>query len=320
MRITEETRSHHENTNFSIGILGCSGFIGSGLMHHAVTSGIHAKGISRSLPEDLNASELRHSVTIGDVNNYNTLSTFFKSIDIVVDCASSLKPSSASDSVYLEQAVLLDERIQLAAAQGISKYIYVSSGGALYPASMEKATETSTLRPSSKYGLGKELCETIIRFYSNMRTLQVVSARASNPFGFHHKSRFHGFINIFVRNMLKNEFTTVYGDPDLIQKDFIYIDDFSEALLLLAHNDTSGHSAINVGHGSTHSLSDIITTASEELNKPPLIKLTSAMNYDKMQFVLDTELLHNLTGFKPKHNLSQGIRKTIEWESLRRAS
>jgi nucleoside-diphosphate-sugar epimerase len=288
-------------------------------MWHAQNIGVNAKGISRTPPAIPAASSTKLNTSVGDVNDNKVLSSFYKSIDIVIDCASSLKPAASSNTGYLEEAILLDKRIQLAATEGISKYVYISSGGALYPATTEKASETSCLRPSSKYGLGKQLCETIIQYHSSMKTLPILSARTSNPYGYHHKSELHGFINIFIRNMLSGAYTTIYGDPKSIQKDYIYIDDCSDALLLLALHDTRGHNAVNVGHGSSHSLYDIMNIASSELDMQPLIKLASALNHDKRQFCLDTDLLNNVTSFKPRYSLTDGIRKTIEWENLKRS-
>lgn len=306
------------NNRASLGVLGASGFIGTGIMRYAENSGMNIKGISRRAPEYAAESIPKLNILNGDINDRDILVNFCKSVDVVIDCASSLKPSSPKDNEFLEEAILLDKRIQAAATAGASKYIYISSGGALYSESQKAASETSSLRPSSKYGLGKQLCEAIVEFHSNKKTIPVISARTSNPYGPYHKSATHGFINIFIRNMLSDKCTTIYGDPSKIEKDYIYIDDCSKSLLLIAMADTHGHSAINVGHGLTNSLHDIISTVSARLNMQPLVKYTDALNYDKQRFHLDIKLLNSLTGFRPTYDLEKGIQETIEWEKQMR--
>jgi len=304
------------NSDYTIGILGCSGFIGSGLMSTAHRLNIKTKGLSRRSPTSHTKSEANDQLIIGDANDHKLLTKFFISVDIVIDCASSLKPSASKDSSDLMEAMLLDRRIQLAAREGINKYIYISSGGALYPGSTEKTREDAPMKPSSTYGLTKHLCENIIAFHSRSSDMSILSARMSNPYGYYHKSRSHGFVNVLVRNAINGVKTMIYGDPIMIQKDYIYIDDATQALLALSIQDTVGHAAVNVGFGSASSLSEIISLVGQELGIKPYIEQLHARNHDKQQFCLDTTLLRNLTDFEPQYSLREGVRQTIKWETL----
>jgi UDP-glucose 4-epimerase len=318
--------AHHDsledtvNTDTTIGILGCSGFIGSGLMKLAETMGIRTIGLSRRRLDTWAADRRNSRMIIGDANDSETLARLYKEVDVVLDCASSLKPSGSAESSLLEEPTLLDKRIELASISGLMKYIYISSGGALYPASIEKISETTALRPSSKYGLAKQLCEHIIEYHARKGALEIVSARTSNPYGYYHTSNRHGFINILIKNTINDKVTTIFGDPKANRKDYIYIDDCSRALLKLATADTLSHNAVNVGHGSTHSLSEILSTVATALSIEPKVELTNPMAYDKQQFCLDTSLLCKLTNFKPLFTLREGILRTLEWETLKAES
>lgn len=304
----------------SLGILGCSGFIGYALLKTAQKHNLRAKGLTRQSRMKWKSDELNALMTEGDANNDDALLDLYSSADTIVDCASSLKPSKGDDSEYLMEAMRLDHRIKLAKQAGVSKYIYISSGGALYTDTCGASSEDSDPKPTSRYGLGKQICEDVIAFHSRKGELEAISARTSNPYGEHHTSLTHGFINVFIRNMLKHRITTIYGNPDFIQKDYIYIIDAAQAIIDIARHDTAGHHAINVGFGTTYSLSDIIQLSCKELNTEPLIQIVQSNSHDNLRFALDTSLLRHLTKFTPCYTLEKGISCTIEWESKQKES
>jgi UDP-glucose 4-epimerase len=297
-----------------IGVLGCSGFIGYAMLKTAKELSIPARGLTRQSRSMWRNDQLTSLMEEGDANNHGILDDLFSSVDTVIDCASSLKPSSTDDSDYLMEAIRLDQRIRIAARKGIFKYIYISSGGALYTDVMSTSSEKTEPRPTSKYGLGKQMCEDVIAFHSRKGDLEVISARTSNPYGEYHTSPRHGFINVFIRNMLHHRHTTIYGDPDIIQKDYIYIRDTTRAIIDLTVYDTVGHCAVNVGSGSTHSLTEIIESSSTQLGTEALIQIVPSKSHDNLKFALDISLLQSLTGFLPKYTLTDGICATIKWE------
>lgn len=317
MTTSHEVIDDTNNTDLTIGILGCSGFLGTGLMKYAQTMGLKSIGLSRRSSSTLTEDHCNNRVIIGDANDGETLAKIYKAVDVVIDCASSLKPSGSVGSSLLQEPILLDKKLELASISRPTKYIYISSGGALYPASTEKISETTSLRPSSKYGLAKQLCEHIIEYHARKGALEIISARVSNPYGYYHTSSHHGFINILIKNGINGKVTTIFGDPTANQKDYIYIDDCSRALLKLAVAETYTHNAVNVGHGSTHSLSEILSTVSTALCIEPRIELTNPMAHDKQQFCLDTSLLCRLTNFEPQFTLEEGVLRTFEWETLK---
>lgn len=275
---------------------------------------LSARGLTRQSRSIWKDDQLSSLIGEGDANNQVVLADLFSSVDTVIDCASSLKPSSTDDSNYLMEAIRLDQRIRIAARNNILRYYYISSGGALYTDSTSASSETSQPKPTSKYGLGKQMCEDVIAFHSRKGDLEVISARTSNPYGEYHTSPRHGFINVFIRNMLLQRHTTIYGDPEIIQKDYIYIRDTARAIIDLTVFDTLGHCAVNVGSGTTHSLAEIIELTSNELGTDALIQIVPSKSHDNLRFALDISLLKGITGFHPDYTLTEGIRATIKWE------
>jgi len=141
-------------------------------------------------------------------------------------------------------------------------------------------------------------------------------------------SKFYNDIpNIVIR--LTNIYgpTTVLGRPDLInelvegllfekkakvktnkpQRDFIFTEDASDAIVSLLDTDYTG--PINVASGVMHSVEDIVKIL-EELTGID-IERGNEPHTGHLQYVSDISKLTELTGFKPKYNLRAGLEKTI---------
>ena len=141
-------------------------------------------------------------------------------------------------------------------------------------------------------------------------------------------ARFHQEVpNIVVR--LTNIYgpTTVLGRPDLVnelvegvlfekkakvktnkpQRDFIFTEDASDAIVSLLDTDYTG--PVNVASGVMHSVEDIVKTL-EDLTGIE-IERGSGQHTGHLQFVADITKLRELTGFEPKYNLRSGLEKTI---------
>jgi len=141
-------------------------------------------------------------------------------------------------------------------------------------------------------------------------------------------ARFHQEVpNIVVR--LTNIYgpTTVLGRPDLVnelvegllfkkeakvktnkpQRDFIFTEDASDAIVSLLDTDYTG--PINVASGVMHSVEDIVRTL-EELTGIE-IERGNGKHTGHLQFVADITKLRELTGFEPKYDLRSGLEKTI---------
>lgn len=94
-------------------------------------------------------------------------------------------------------------------------------------------------------------------------------------------------------------------------KDYLYIDDFSEAVYMLAI-DESIKGVFNVSSSEKHDIDDIIGIFQKNLRlkKPP-----KEEKYDGDGLVFDNKKITENIGWKPKTNISDGIEKTLSYYS-----
>jgi len=105
------------------------------------------------------------------------------------------------------------------------------------------------------------------------------------------------------------------------RRDFVYVDDVVDAMLLGASADLAPGEIVNVGTG--------VGTANEELVEA-LIRVTGAevrvrpgafeqRPWDTSSWVADPSKAARLLGWRPAHTLEQGLEKTFDWFRSERA-
>ncbi len=109
----------------------------------------------------------------------------------------------------------------------------------------------------------------------------------------------------------------IWGNGNDI-RDFIYIDDFIDGLLL-ASEKIDKFDAINIASGIGYSVNNIlqITLDIDNYNKAKVLYNCNKPSMIPIMLV-NTEKAEKLLGFKVKIDIKEGIRRTIEWYKLNR--
>ena len=99
------------------------------------------------------------------------------------------------------------------------------------------------------------------------------------------------------------------------KRDYIYIDDLLDGLILLATSELPSHTEINFGSGLQYNPVEIINTLEEVLNESISKSLNSyAKNkYDQGEFSVDISQALNLLNWTPATSLKEGLSKTVQW-------
>jgi UDP-glucose 4-epimerase len=144
---------------------------------------------------------------------------------------------------------------QAAYESGVKRFIFSSTGGAIYGESAPiPSAETELALPVSPYGIAKHAVEHYLRFYQSLGvTTQVL--RYSNVYGPRQDPHGEaGVVAIFCQNILNGKPLTIFGDGEQC-RDFVYIDDVVQANLLVLESDVSG--LWNIGTATEHSVNEI---------------------------------------------------------------
>jgi UDP-glucose 4-epimerase len=179
-------------------------------------------------------------LVIGDLLDPDTLTAAMSSVDVVVHLAANtgVIPSIEDPLADCEANVVGTLRVlEAARAAGVRNFVFASSGAPLgdqTPPIHEKLLPN----PLSPYGASKLAGETYCSVYHACFGLNTVSLRFGNVYGpgSLHKG---SVVSKFIKEAFAGETLVVYGDGDQT-RDFIYVDDVVEAMLLAGEFERGG--------------------------------------------------------------------------------
>jgi UDP-glucose 4-epimerase len=229
-------------------------------------------------------------------------------IECVINLASNLIPASSYQEYLQEQAVSAISGFELLnelAARGI-RYVYFSSGGAIYgPSDHQTLNESASKNPVSYYGLGKSLFEESIIFASRTKGLNYLIIRPSNPFGpFQDPAKKQGLIAVLVDRMKKNQPIEIWGDGSVV-RDYIWVGDLAQAIVKLIGKN-HWNEVYNLGTGLGFSVNEVLEIIKSLVPTGSKITYSPPRSIDVDRIVLNIEKLQADIDFNPI-GLAEGI-------------
>jgi len=184
--------------------------------------------------------------------------------------------------------------------QGVSHFLYASSGSVYGVKDEERVTEDLELDPISEYNKTKMVSERVLLSFSNDMVVQVV--RPATVCGFSPRMRLDVAVNLLTMQALTKGEITVLGGKQT--RPNIHIDDISDLyIFLLRHPSITG--IYNAGFENISILS-IAQMISSKIETQIVIKDSN----DPRSYKVDsTKLL--ATGFKPKKCVADAIQDLI---------
>lgn len=294
-------------------VLGGSGFLGSNLSNRLLKAGFNVTAVGRNWD---NSDSGRITRISGDAFEQALLDKVMPDIDVVFHLISSTVPSTSMKAAYFdcESNVLGTVRILDAMKKwNVNRIIFTSSGGTVYglPQKLPIAEESPTL-PITAYGVGKISIEKYLHYYSYYFGIQATVLRVSNPFGPGQKPESgQGAIATFSKRILNGETIEIWGDGSVV-RDYIYIDDVSNAIVASIKSEAS-FSVYNIGAGEGHSLLEVINKIETASHKKAEVLFKEARNFDIPEIVLDISKAERELKWLPEYSFSQGIQKYIHY-------
>ena len=229
-------------------VWGAYGFMGRHLVSRLLQSGakvsILTRERSRYAPAPWDAPPLGDSLArfeIGPADPQAVIRQAVQSADVVFNFAgangavqSNQDPRrSADESARIQVAFL-----QACKESGRRPHVVFSSSRLVYGRAQRLPVgEDHPVAPRSFYAANKLCCEGYHRAFAATGALTFTICRISNAFGPDTEvaRKNHGVINAFVEKSLAGQPLLLFGDGSQL-RDYIYIDDLLEALLLCAHH------------------------------------------------------------------------------------
>ena len=247
-----------------------------------------------------------------------------KNIDFVFLCAAVTSGAAVMEKtplVHLTPNLIMNARmLEAAYSAGVRKVLFISSN-TVYPVTDCPVKETDcTNEFYEKYFIVawmKRFSEIICEMYATKikKPMQAVVVRPANIYGPYDKFDWetsHVLPALIRRVVERHDPIQVWGDGKDI-KDFIYVDDLVEGLLL-AMEKINGFDPINLASGQQYCLRDLLAMMLKldgyekahvvyDASKPTMIP----------KRLIDPSKAKQILGFEAKTPIGEGLKKTIDW-------
>ena len=181
-----------------------------------------------------------------------------------------------------------------------------------------KFTESTPYDPRSPYSASKAASDHLVRAWYKTYGLPVVLSNCSNNYGPYHFPE--KLIPLIILNALSGKPLPIYGNGSNI-RDWLYVEDHADALLLLATNSEIGRS-YNIGGENERTNLQLVKTICSILDRmQPLDEgsyanlitfVTDRPGHDA-RYAIDASRIRKEFGWEPSVNVEDGLERTVRW-------
>jgi dTDP-glucose 4,6-dehydratase len=179
--------------------------------------------------------------------------------------------------------------------------------------------ENTPYAPNSPYAASKASSDHLVRSYTHTYGLPTTLTNCTNnygPYQFPEK-----LIPLMILNALEGKDLPIYGDGQQI-RDWLYVEDHCEAIWQVLQSGRTGESYCIGGNNQPANLEivDTLCAILDDLHpsrtgKPYASQkkfVTDRPGHDR-RYAMKTDKIKKELGWQPKHNLKNGLVKTVQW-------
>ncbi len=191
-----------------------------------------------------------------------------------------------------------------------TRLVFASSAAVYGEPDIVPTNEDSPTLPCSPYGASKLCAETYTRMYARIHGLQTTILRFFNVYG--PRQQKYVMYDTLLKLKDNSERLEILGSGEEV-RDFIFVSDVVDAILLVARDDRAAGHTFNIGTGIQTSIKDLVELVLDILGKQPQVVFTeNSWKGDIKKLVADIKRIESI-GFKPKFELESGLRKLVDW-------
>jgi UDP-glucose 4-epimerase len=298
--------------NKKILITGAGGFIGRHLLRQLKTYGSQISTISRNhhnFPQEI---------------QQNTID--LKDTHAVLECLQNCQPDhifhlaaykERDDSIHAfyssVETNIIGTLNLFSAAKDVTSVQSIVTLGTAEEYGNNKPPFDEKLRecPVTPYSFSKLCVSQMGELFFHLYYLPVIIVRPTLAYGPGQGTDM--FLPSLITSLLENKpFDMTFGEQN---RDFVYVADLVEAMLLASRNTNARGQIINIGSGVPTKIADIAQTIEKLIGKRGLVTLGSK-SYRKnevMDYYIDPRKAETLLGWKAKTSLKEGLNRTITY-------
>lgn len=313
--------------NKKVLITGGLGFIGSTLAHRLVQFGAEVLLVDSLLPDYggnlFNVEDIKDKVkiAIADVRDESGMHDLVKGQDFMFNLAGTLSHIDSMIDPYTDLEINCRSQLTILEACRKNnpdlKIVFSGTRGQYGKAQYLPVDEKHPMCPTDVNGINNMAGEWYHILYNNVYGIRATSLRLTNTFGPRHQMKHakQGFLNWFVRMAIEGKEVPIYGDGAQ-KRDFNYVDDVVDALVLASATDKTNGEVYNIGSGMPISVLDTLKAIIKIAGKGSYKLIAFPEDKKKIEigdYYADYSKFSDATGWKPKTDFEDGLKKTIEY-------
>lgn len=307
-------------------ITGGLGFIGSNLARRLVDLGANVTLVDSLVPEyggnrfNIAGLDDRVTVNISDVRDRHSMNTLVKDQDYLFNLAGQTSHLDSMNDPHTDLEI--NCRAQLSILEACRhnnprvKIVFASTRQLYGKPDYLPVDEKHLLRPVDVNGVNKMAGEWYHTLYNNVYGIRAASIRLTNTIGprMRIKDARQTFVGVWIREVLASRPFEVWGGAQL--RDFTYVDDVVDALLLAAKSECANGKAYNLGGEFPVSLSRLAKMLVEVAGQGEFAVRdfpADRKRIDIGDYYADDALIRGELGWKPQVSLRDALHHTVAY-------
>ena len=313
-------------------ITGGLGFVGSNLAIRLVEQGATVTLLDSMLPlyggSLFNCAPIRDSIQVNfsDIRDQNSMNYIVQGQDFIFHVAGQVSHVDSISDPFTDVDINVNGTLALLEAcrkfNPSARLIFTGTRGQYGPSVRQPVDETAPTNPMGMYAITNLTAEKIVLMYHEVHHLRSVCLRITNTYGPRHQMKHdrYGVLNWFIRLAMDDETIPIFGDGQIL-RDFLYVDDLTDALMQCGLTESAYGETFNVGCGEPISFLALIRQ---------IIAVTGKGRYEFTGFTAERKALEpgdywsditkikSIVGWEPHTALQDGLEQTVAYYTANR--
>ncbi|HEY52404.1 MAG TPA: NAD-dependent epimerase/dehydratase family protein [Caldilineae bacterium] len=296
-------------------ITGGAGFIGHHLANRLVALGQHVRVIDDLSAGDPSALDPQVLFTRGDVRDQPKLWTLLHDVDCVYHLAakvslpqSVLFPRDYND-INVGGTVTLMEAMR---AVGVKRIVMASSGTIYGDQKRQPVDEMVVPELSTPYAVSKFAAEHYVSTLGVHYGIETVALRVFNAYGPGQALPpvYPPVVPHFIHQILSGGTVMLYGSGEQT-RDYVYIDDVIDALVVAGGQTNIDRQVINIGSGVETSVAGLVAAIEKVSGRRAHVLRNEERSGGVKRLVADLEKARKLLDYQPEVTLLDGLERMV---------
>ncbi len=311
--------------NSSILITGGLGFIGSNLAHVLAGHCAELTLVDSLIPQyggnlfNISGIEGKVRVNIADVRDESSMQHLVRNKDFIFNLAGQVAHLDSMLDPFTDLEI--NCRSQLSILEACKKnnrevkIVFAGTRGQYGKVDNLPVDENVLMQPTDVNGINKMAGEWYHILYNNVYGIRACSLRLTNTYGPRHHMRTsrQGVLSWFIRLAIEGKTIELFGGGAQ-QRDFNYVDDVVEALVLAAETEEANGEVFNIGSGEPVSLKEVAELACQVAGSGAVEMVPFPPDEKKIEignYCADISKSKRVLKWEPATPLRQGLEQTV---------